>query len=188
MKTKIEVIPYQTEWKNQFEDIAHHLREVLPNSIIGIEHVGSTSVPGLLAKPIIDLDIVIADDKELREECIKALADLGYKHLGNLGITGRDAFSLIELSDAQKWPQHHLYLCINTSLGYQNHITLRNHLRKHPADVVKYGQLKEELAQQFPFDIDAYVEGKSDFIANILLHAGMDNDWVGQIKFENKAE
>jgi len=129
---------------------------------VGIEHVGSTAVPGLAAKPVIDLDIVIPSQQELPLMVVR-LAGLGYEYLGNLGIQDREAFSMPE-----NQPAHNLYVCPRDSVALRNHITLRDHLRVNPSDVVAYALLKNQLAEHFAHDIHRYVEGKSDFILSIL--------------------
>ena len=113
-----------------------------------IEHVGSTAVPGLAAKPIIDLTVVVPTHAEVAA-AIERLSTLGYVHRGSLGIDGREAFD----ADA-RLPRHHLYLCARDSVALANHLTVRDYLRRHPETADEYGALKKRLAQAFPHDID----------------------------------
>lgn len=129
---------------------------------IDIQHVGSTSVPGLCAKPIIDIDIIVADRAKLASVAT-ALQDISYRHLGDLGIPGREAFKADDHAIT-----HHLYACLADSPALKNHLTLRDHLRSHPTDREAYGALKRELARKFPHDIDSYIAGKTAFIEGIL--------------------
>ena len=100
---------------------------------------------------------------------IGRLAELNYKHLGNLGIEGREAFSRPENEPVL----HNLYVCTSGSAALANHLVLRDHLRIHPQDVLAYSCLKRDLAQRFAQDIDSYVEGKTEFIRNILAKNGV---------------
>jgi GrpB-like predicted nucleotidyltransferase (UPF0157 family) len=107
--------------------------------VSGIEHVGSTSVAGLAAKPIIDLDVLLASADYL-PETIRRLATLGYEHQGDLGITGREAFSTPPDLFA-----HHLYVCLPNCEEFRRHVLLRNYLRSHSAEVSAYSNLKWDL-------------------------------------------
>ena len=130
-----------------------------------IEHVGSTAVPGLAAKPIIDMDVLLGSDADL-PLAIARLASVGYEHKGDLGVTGREAFSC----PPGNCP-HHLYVCRRSSLAYQQHITFRNYLRTHKADADAYAQLKRDLASKFRDDRDAYTQAKGRFVTEILERA-----------------
>lgn len=108
MKTKnVVVMPYDPKWKTDFENIKREIDSSLGNLAICIEHVGSTSVEGLSAKPIIDIDVVISDCSVL-EDVVKNLEAIGYVHVGDLGIKDREVFKYSNKSHLQK---HHLYVC-----------------------------------------------------------------------------
>ena len=111
---RIEVIDYDPKWPHIFEQLRARIWPAVSDIATSIEHVGSTSVPGLAAKPIIDMDIVVPspDDVSL---VIERLKPLGYMHRGNLGIHGREAFG-----QPEDLPTHHLYLCYQGSLGLCN--------------------------------------------------------------------
>ena len=163
MKTKNVVVEkWNPKWKDEFEKIVASLgKDIIYNSI-KIEHVGSTSVEGLSAKPIIDLDIVIENDNF---EIIKRLLnDKGYKHEGDLGIEGREAFSY---SGKEELMTHHLYVCPKNSKELFKHITFRNFLKNNPALVAEYSKVKEQAAVLYPDDIDKYMEFKSEIIEKI---------------------
>ena len=128
-----------------------------------VEHIGSTAVPGLAAKPIVDVDVVIRPDTAL-SDVTERLATLGYVHLGDLGIAGREAFRA-----APDLPKHHLFVCAAGSAALQAHLTLRDALRADPALADAYGALKHELAERFRDDRDSYAEGKTPFITSVLL-------------------
>ena len=188
---KIQVTDYNPDWRIQFASLKEALSKHLFQHIYSIEHIGSTSVVGLAAKPIIDMDIVIENDKRIKAQVIALLQPLGYHHIGNLGISGREAFrresDLVPLDGSNRiWPEHHLYLCENGSQGLRNHLALRDFLRTTPDAVAAYGNLKKELAARFPNDIDAYVDGKTDFIISILKQTGMQDSEADKIAEENK--
>jgi GrpB-like predicted nucleotidyltransferase (UPF0157 family) len=188
---KILVFDYNPEWKSQFEELKNILADYLGADIIGIEHVGSTSIPGMKAKPIIDLDILIEDNNSILEKVISKLKELGYLHLGEMGITGREAFERLNsttpnLGSKKQWFKHNLYLCKKGSVGLSNHLNLRNYLKENPNKVIEYSELKQKLANKFPFDINSYVDGKTNFIVEILNETGMKTIDTQLIKKQNK--
>ena len=169
MRTKSVVVEkWNPKWKNEFEKIVASLgKDIIYNSI-KIEHVGSTSVEGMSAKPIIDLDIVIEKDKF---EIIKRLLnDKGYEHEGDLGIEGREAFSY---SGKEELMTHHLYVCPKDSKELFKHITFRNFLKDNPALAAEYSKVKEQAAVLYPDDIDKYMEFKSEIIEKIYKKCGL---------------
>ena len=169
MRTKNVVVEkWNPKWKDEFERIVVSLgKDIIYNSI-KIEHVGSTSVEGLSAKPIIDLDIVIENDKF---EIIKRLLnDKGYKHEGDLGIEGREAFSY---SGKEELMTHHLYVCPKDSKELFKHITFRDFLKNNPALASEYSKVKEQAAVLYPDDIDKYMEFKSEIIEKIYKRCGL---------------
>ena len=163
MRTKNVVVEkWNPKWKDEFERIVDSLGEDVIYNSVKIEHVGSTSVEGLYAKPIIDLDIVIENDKF---EIIKRLLnDKGYEHEGDLGIEGREAFSY---SGKEELMTHHLYVCPKDSKELFKHITFRDFLKNNPALASEYSKVKEQAAVLYPDDIDKYMEFKSEIIEKI---------------------
>ena len=139
MRTKRVVVEkWNPQWKYEYEKIVASLgKDIIYNSI-KIEHVGSTSVEGLSAKPVIDLDIVIEKDKFA---IIKELLNKkGYEYEGDLGIEGREAFSY---SGKEELMTHHLYVCPKDSKELFKHITFRNFLKNNPALAAEYSKVKE---------------------------------------------
>ena len=169
MRTKNVVVEkWNPKWKDEFERIVDSLGEDVIYNSVKIEHVGSTSVEGLSAKPIIDLDIVIENDKF---EIIKRLLnDKGYKHEGDLGIEGREAFSY---SGKEELMTHHLYVCTKDSEELFKHITFRDFLKNNPALASEYSKVKEQAAVLYPDDIDKYMEFKSEIIEKIYKRCGL---------------
>ena len=170
MSTKhVVVLPYDEAWKKDFEDIKAELMQVLEGLVLSIEHVGSTSVPGLAAKPVIDIDVVI-EDQGIFDKVKTALETIGYHHEGNLGIVGREAFKYEGKDHLQR---HHLYGCPRDSAELKRHIAFRDYLRSHPEAVREYSRVKEEGAELYRHDIDRYIEHKSPFIEGIYREIGI---------------
>lgn len=162
MSQNIIIESYNPNWAIQFQEIKDLIWPLVKNSALAIEHVGSTSIVGLAAKPIIDIDIIIPDMSYL-DQVVKSLSIIGYEHRGNLGIENREVFKTL-----QPLHKHNLYVCSKDSIALNNHLTLRDVLRTNSALRDEYAAIKYGLAEKFPDSIDAYVEGKTDFILKIL--------------------
>ncbi|MEY2602452.1 MAG: hypothetical protein QOH31_210 [Verrucomicrobiota bacterium] len=158
----VEVVDYDERWPVDFSRIANELGAVLGELIVGIEHVGSTSVPGLAAKPMIDIDVLIRSSAQF-PEIRDRLERFGYIHRGPRGIAGREVFRcVIDL------PKHLLYVSEQTSRPVIEHLSFRNRLRNDPEVASAYVKLKRDLAQRFRNDRERYTEAKTDFIRRIL--------------------
>ena len=168
--SRVTVVPYDEAWMRAFEDIRRELERGLGALALSIEHVGSTSVEGLSAKPCIDIDVVI-EDYGVFSEVASALEGIGYIHEGNLGIKDREAF---KYSDKPQLMKHHLYVCPKESLELKRHLIFRDYLRAHPEAARKYGEVKTEAACLYPDDIDGYIEHKSHCIAEIYRKCGLE--------------
>lgn len=170
MRTKkVVVLPYDETWKLSFEKIKREIESAVGDLIVGIEHVGSTAVYGLSAKPIIDIDVIIKDYSVL-DEVISRLKNIGYIHEGNLGIKDREAFTY---SNKPHLQQHHLYVCPQDSEELYRHITFRDFLRNNSEAVNKYSEVKEKAAKLFPCDIQKYIAYKSDCIDELYKACGL---------------
>ena len=169
MGKPVTVRPYDESWAEAFEAIRAELQQALGELASGIEHVGSTSVRGLSAKPVIDIDIVIKD-RSLLGEVITALAGIGYFHEGDGGIAGREAF---DYRGKEHFMRHHLYVCAEDSAELMRHLAFRDYLRSSPEAVMEYSRIKEEGARLFPDDIDGYIAHKSPFIKKIYGEIGI---------------
>jgi len=171
MRTKqVIVTSYDPAWAAAFEAIRVELAAALGALALRIEHVGSTSVPGLAAKPIIDIDVVIADRAAL-PAVIDALAGIGYQHEGDLGIPDREAF---RYDHKPQLLTHHLYVCPADSAELQRHLRFRDFLRSHPEAAQRYGDVKRQAAALYPTDIDQYIACKSGCIADLYRQCGLD--------------
>lgn len=166
---KVTVVPYDETWKLAFVEIKKEIEQAIGNLIIGIEHVGSTSVEGLSAKPCIDIDVIIKD-YTIFEEVVSRLKNIGYLHEGDLGIKEREAFAYSDKPHLQK---HHLYVCPINSAELHHHIKFRDFLRNNQDAVKKYSSEKETAARLFPNDIDKYIEYKSPCIEELYKQCGL---------------
>ena len=166
---RVRVVPYDPVWRTAFEEIKQELEVAIGADVLGIEHVGSTSVEGLAAKPCIDIDVVIKD-YSIFDEIVTKLNRIGYIHEGNLGIKDREAF---KYTDKPHLYQHHLYVCPSHSEELKRHITFRDFLRTHPEEAKRYGEVKMEAAKLFPNEIDKYIEYKSSCIEEMYRMCGL---------------
>jgi GrpB-like predicted nucleotidyltransferase (UPF0157 family) len=176
----VVVVDYDEEWPRRFEALRARIWPVVSGVAIGIEHVGSTSVLGLAAKPVIDMTVLVTDRRDV-PLTVERLASLEYRHRGNLGIEDREAFD-----HRADLPRHNLYVCPVGTIGVVNQIAVRDYLRAHPEFARRYGELKKRLAMQFPNDIDSYVFGKTDFVLDVLRRAGLSEAQLVSIERVNR--
>lgn len=162
---KVNVCPYTDEWVLMFMEESDKLKQILEKEILAIHHIGSTSVPGLKAKPIIDILVVVKDinavdayDQEMRS--------IGYEPKGENGIPGRRYFQ--KGGDNRT---HHLHIYKDKSEQIERHLAFRDYLRISPDVSKRYGELKEKLALDFPYDIESYINGKDQFVREIEREA-----------------
>lgn len=170
---KVEVTTYNKNWSLMFEEEASRLCEIFGPEIITVHHIGSTSVDGLKAKPIIDIMLVVKYISRV-DEFTTAMRDNGYESKGENGIIGRRFFQ--KGGDKRS---HHVHIFEVGSLEIEHHLAFRDFLRSHPEYVNKYGNLKEKLSQQFPNDIGAYIHGKEQLVLEIKNKAMF---WYQQVK------
>jgi len=161
------IVEYDPEWPQIFEAIRADLARALGGLALDIEHVGSTAVPGLSAKPIVDIDVVVRPVD--MTDAIRCLARIGYVHEGNLGVLGRDAFIRPPGS-----PAHHLYLCPVGSPALRAHLRFRDYLRANPAASDEYAELKGTLASRVGDDRSAYTAGKGAFVEAALRRSSVE--------------
>jgi len=176
----VVVVDYDPAWVETFEQLRTRIWPVVCDVATTIEHIGSTAVPGLAAKAIVDISVVVPTPAHV-PMAIERLVSLGYLHQGNLGVEGREAFGAPTLL-----PAHHLYLCPSNSLALRNHLAVRDYLRAHPDIADEYGALKKQLAARFTHDIDGYIDGKTDTILGILRMAGFQSEELEKIARVNR--
>lgn len=158
---EIKVVPYKTEWQNQYEIEKRLLEAIFGAEILSIHHIGSTSVLGLAAKPIIDI-LVEVKQISLIHTYNNEMVKMGYECKGENGIEGRRYF--------QKGGEdrtHHVHMYEQDHSEVDRHLRFRDYLRKHPDEAWEYACLKQELAKKYQYSPAEYVEGKTSFIQMI---------------------
>ena len=163
----IVVADYDPDWPEWFERIRATVWPAVEGVAVRIDHVGSTSVPGLAAKPVIDMDVVVAAPEDVRP-AIDRLAAAGYGWRGDLGVTGREAFAPPAGPDL---PAHHLYLVVEDNRAHLDHWLLRDLLRSDATARARYAGLKRHNAEIAKGDIDVYVQQKAALVAELLARA-----------------
>ncbi|WP_208587763.1 GrpB family protein [Gracilibacillus suaedae] len=162
---KVEVCPYNEKWQTMFVEEARKLKFIFGNDIVDIHHIGSTSVPGLKAKPIIDMMPVVKDINSI-DRFNAEMNNIGYVHKGENGIHRRRYFQ--KGGDNRT---HHVHIFQDGSYEIKRHLAFRDYLRFHLEEKKSYGDLKEHLAQQFPYDIASYISGKERLVKEIEAKA-----------------
>jgi GrpB-like predicted nucleotidyltransferase (UPF0157 family) len=157
---------YNPAWPQWFEDIKKHLGNGIADASIRIERVGSTAIPGMIAKPIIDIIIVI--EPERWEEIKALLEERGYYYRGNQGIKEREVFRLI---DETILPAHHLYVCPKNSFELRKETAFRDYMKTHKRDRERLNALKWSLAEKFNNDRQLYIDGKDTMVRGITEKA-----------------
>ncbi len=157
-KTTVEVVPYDPSWKEAYCEEAHKILEVLGSELLEIHHIGSTSIPGIYAKPIIDI-LGGARKIEDIDKYTDAMARIGYEAWGEFGLPGRRFF----VKGVPKRTHNlHIFEAGNTEIT--RHLAFRDYMIAHPADAQQYSELKKELAEKHKGDIDGYCDGKDAFV------------------------
>jgi GrpB-like predicted nucleotidyltransferase (UPF0157 family) len=160
----IVIAEYDPAWPQMFEEERARLQQAIGEWAFAIEHVGSTSIPGLAAKPIIDIGITL---NELIDalKCITPLHQLGYQCCGEFSIPG-------QITDGVG-RTHQIHMYQRNHEQFRWHIAFRDYMRAHPEDAAEYATLKRDVASRHGDDIEKYIEGKHDYIRDILRRAGM---------------
>ena len=161
----VRLVPHDPSWARLFEDEARRIGAAVgPALPLALEHMGSTAVPGLVAKPILDLLGGYPPDAA-PEPYIAALVRAGYVPRGEQGIEGREFFRRGE-------PRaYHLHLAVRDGPFWRDHLAFRDALRARPAVRDAYAAVKLELARRFPRDRESYIEGKGEFVRRVVTKA-----------------
>ncbi|KQV84286.1 GrpB family protein [Rhizobium sp. Root1220] len=161
----IRVVDYDPQWPHLFEAVRAELLALAADRILAVEHIGSTSVPGLAAKPKIDLDAVLISQSALAEltPCLPAA---GYISHGDVHGEGRWTFTRDHKGYGLR-----LYLCTEGNVAHRDRLLFRDYLRAHPQRAAEYQALKLHLAAEAQGDWDVYTGGKSDFVSETIARA-----------------
>jgi GrpB-like predicted nucleotidyltransferase (UPF0157 family) len=157
---RVRVVAHDPAWRSEFEVETNRIVGALGDIIIRSHHIGSTTIPGIFAKPIIDILLEVCDilDFDYRSS---AMEELGYEAMGEFGIPGRRFFRKYNASGNRT---HHVHLYEAGSTEVERHLAFRDYLIAHPLAAQVYSELKQNLAQEHPQDIEAYMDGKDPFI------------------------
>lgn len=168
MPTLVELVPHDPNWARQFSAAEATLRAILGQRVIAIDHIGSTAIPGLAAKPIIDIDITLASSEDIPSASADLVSE-GYEPRGNRYNDGVWAFLSTSTS-----PKLRVYLCPPANRTHECRLLFRNYLRQHQEIAARYFSLKKQLADRFPYDGDRYTSEKRHFILEIVNRAEKD--------------
>jgi len=162
---EVIVVAYDPAWAERFRDEASRIASIFGRELVSIHHIGSTSIPGMSAKPVIDIMPVVRDISKV-ETLNEGMVQLGYTPMGEFGITGRRHF----VKGAEGRTHHvHSYEPDNPEVKW--HLDFRDYLIAHEDAARQYAELKASLAKEHRYDIEAYTKGKAAFIKNILEKA-----------------
>lgn len=164
---RVVVTEYNPDWKNRFEQEAAEIKKVLGEECLAVHHIGSTSVPGMAAKPIIDLMPVVRDIEKI-DGFNEKMRNLGYQAKGENGLSGRRYF---QKGGDDRTHHVHIYQLGNQEVA--RHLAFRDYLGENPRIAEEYGTLKKKLAKEYPCDIQKYIDGKEELVARIEKLAAM---------------
>lgn len=174
MSQHIIVKDYNPLWPEKYKEEVSRIQPILAGNGLAIYHIGSTSVPGLAAKPIIDIMAVVRSLAEV-DSVAKKFSEIGYEYLGEFGIAGR---RYLRKGGDERTHQIHIFQAEDwNNIG--RHLAFRDYMRAHEKERDEYAQIKKDLAQRFPYDIDGYCDGKEDFVRKIEKRAvsQFDGSW-----------
>ena len=160
---KVAVVPPDRNWQSMFETESQQLSLAFDDNASAIHHIGSTSINTIYAKPIIDILVEVKDLARVDDRNTD-IAALGYVAMGELGIGGRRFF---RKDNEVGIRTHHVHTFETGSPQIDRHLAFRDYLRSHPEAAQAYSQLKQQLAQKYPSDIESYMDGKAEFIQEI---------------------
>ena len=162
MARKVEVVPHNPNWPMLFQSEAGKLAAILGEEVLAIHHIGSTAIPDMSAKPIIDILVAVHHIAKI-DGFNEKMMRLGYQPKREFGISGRRFF--IKGRDSVRTHHVHVFQAGNPEI--LRHLSFRDYLIAHLKEAQAYGHLKEDLAGMFPDDIESYIEGKESFLQEI---------------------
>jgi len=165
----IDIKDYDPEWPKAFALEKSRIMEKLGELVQEIEHIGSTAVPGISAKPVIDILIAVKDMGRAME-CAVKLADLGYEH-----VQGEDDLERLFLFRGMP-RTHHVHIVEHASETHWKHVVFRDYLREHADTRNEYDRLKRDLAARYRTDRKSYVDSKTDFVERVVEKATRERD------------
>ena len=159
----VEVVPHNPQWRDAFEMERMQIADALGNNVVAIHHIGSTAIPNIYAKAIIDLLVAVKDITGVDTQT-SAMVSLGYEPMGEYGIPGRRYF---RKNNQEGIRTHHIHAFEANSAEVERHLAFRDYMIAHRGDAEKYSDLKRKLAEEHPHSLDEYMDGKDGFIKEI---------------------
>jgi GrpB-like predicted nucleotidyltransferase (UPF0157 family) len=160
---KVEVIPHDPQWQELFKFESKRITDALGKNVVAVHHIGSTAIPRIHAKPIIDLLVEVKDLVKVDDQS-PSMEALGYEVMGEFGISGRRYF---RKDNKEGIRTHHIHAFTVASEPVIRHLAFRDYMIAHPEDAQRYSELKQRLAREYPTNIDGYMDGKDGFIREI---------------------
>lgn len=168
MPIKIEVIPHDPTWRDQFQQESEYIKQALGDIVTTIHHIGSTSIPNIYAKPVIDMLVEVTDITQV-DQREAAMIALGYEAMGEMGLPGRRYF---RKENEQGIRTHHAHTYQQGTSEVKRHLAFRDYMIAHPEAAQAYSELKRELAKKLDiYDIEGYMDGKDVFIKEMEQRA-----------------
>jgi len=169
IREEVSIVPYDPRWPNLYEHEAAFLRNKLPQSVvIKIEHFGSTAVPGLAAKPVIDVLVQVSSLEETKEQIVPILEAEGYDYFWRTDVS--PAYAWFIKRDSKGGRTHHIHMVEADSKLWER-LYFRDYLREFPEEAKHYTELKQFLAEKYPKDRIAYTQGKAEYVIAITERA-----------------
>jgi GrpB-like predicted nucleotidyltransferase (UPF0157 family) len=160
---KVEVVPHDPKWQEAFKVESKRVTDALGKNVAAVHHIGSTAIPRIYAKPIIDLLVEVKEIVKVDEQNTP-MESLGYEVMGEFGISGRRFF---RKDNKEGIRTHHIHIFTIGSDQVKRHLAFRDYMIAHPEDAQSYSELKQRLAREYPTNIDGYMDGKDGFIREI---------------------
>ncbi len=160
-KRRVGIVSYNPNWKEIYKEESKKIKNVLSDIIVDIHHIGSTAIPGIKAKPVIDI-LVEVKDIEAVDRYNNKMEELGYEVMGEYGIPKRRFFR-----KGGNNRTHHIHIFQVGNEEIERHINFKEYLISHPDKAREYSKLKEKLTNKYTYDVENYTNGKSDFIKEI---------------------
>ncbi len=168
---KIAIVPYNPDWLILFDQEAKYLRNRLPKTlVIRIEHFGSTAIPGLVSKPIIDILVEVTSLEKTKKQIVPLLKSEGYDYFWRPEFDKPSMYAWFIKRNSNGERTHHIHM-VEADSKLWDRLYFRDYLREFPEEAKRYGELKLFLSEQYPDDRVAYTKGKTDFIVSITEKA-----------------
>lgn len=170
MDDSVIIVDYDPQWPQMYEEERARILAAIGDYVDDIQHVGSTAIPGMAAKPIIDM-VIIVSSLVVVEHCVTPLEQLGYTYMGENGIPARHFF--VKWADGRRVA--HIHMMQADHIEVNREMLFRDYLRQNAQDAQEYAELKKSLAAQYRDDRGSYTDGKASFVEAILVKASLDD-------------